>query len=273
MIRLWQIEWLKLKNYRPFLVLVIMYAVVVALIVCGGQLFLQFLKKQGADFNGIDPTIIPLYDFPDIWQNMTYLGSFCKVILGFIVVISVSNEDAYRTLRQNIIDGLSKKEFWLSKLLLIFMLSTGATLFLWILGLIMGFFNSDSEGLRHTFESMDFIWAYFLVLITYLTFCFWITLLLPRTGLVIVGLFLYTIIFEPFLSLFLENFPHVTDFIRSLVAFFPVRSLYRLIPVPFPKFLLREFQEYVSLGETIIVLGWLSINLFLSYYILKRKDW
>lgn len=255
------------------MVLVIMYILVFVLITCGGQLFLQFLKAQGADFNGIDPTIIPLFDFPDLWQNMTYLGSFCKVILGFIIVISVANEDNYRTLRQNIIDGLSKREFWISKLLLILILSLGSTLLLFVLGLIMGSLNASPEGMRHMFHSMDFIWAYFLVLITYLTFAFWITLLLPRAGLVIVGLFLYTVIFEPFLALFLENFPHVTDFVRSAVAYFPIRSLYHLIPVPFPKFILREFQEYVSLRETLIVFGWLILNLFLSYLILKKKDW
>ena len=46
MIRLWQIEWWKLKNYRPFMVLVMMYVLVFVLITCGGQLFLQFLKKH-----------------------------------------------------------------------------------------------------------------------------------------------------------------------------------------------------------------------------------
>lgn len=273
MIRLWQIEWWKLRNYRPFLVLVIMYVVVVTLISSGGQLFLQFLKKQGADFNGIDPTIIPLYDFPDIWQNMAYLASFCKVILGFIVVISVANEDNYRTLRQNIIDGLSQREFWMSKLLLIFALSLGATLLLFFLSVLMGTIYSDTQGMQNMFDSMDFLWAYFLVLVTYLVFCFWITLLLPRAGLVIVGLFLYTMIFEPFLALFLENFPHTHDFLKAVVPYFPIRSLYQLIPVPFPKFLLREFQEYVGIRETFIVIGWLGINLLLSYTILKKKDW
>ena len=262
-----------MKNYRPYWVLVIMYLLSVALLCCGGFLFLQFLKRQGADFNGLDPTLIPLYDFPDVWQNSAYLGSFCKVILGFIVVISVANDDSYRTLRQNIIDGLSKSEFWFSKLIHIVVLSVSATIFLFFLGLLMGGLYSNEEGYPHVFHSLDFLWAYFLVLLTYLSFCFWIALLLPRAGLVIVGLFLYTIMFEPFLAIFLENFPHVYDVIRNAVKFLPVRSLYNLIPVPFPKFFLREFQEFVAFGDTLIVFGWLLINLGLSYFILKKKDW
>jgi ABC-2 type transport system permease protein len=54
---------------------------------------MQYLKNQGAEFNGIDPTILPLYDFPDVWQNMTYVATFFKIILAFIVIISVTNEN------------------------------------------------------------------------------------------------------------------------------------------------------------------------------------
>ncbi|MBK8505845.1 MAG: hypothetical protein IPL46_28825 [Saprospiraceae bacterium] len=148
-----------------------------------------------------------------------------------------------------------------------------ATIFLFILGLVMGGLYSNEEGYPYVLQSLDFVLAYFLVLLTYLSFCFWITLLIPKAGLVIVGLFLYTIMFEPFLGIFLENFPHVYDTIRSSVSLLPVRSLYNLIPVPFPKYFLREFQEYVGIRETVIVLGWLAVNLGLSYFILKKKDW
>ncbi|NND32661.1 MAG: hypothetical protein HKN76_08730 [Saprospiraceae bacterium] len=271
--RLLQIEWLKLKDYRPFWIILIMYGVCFLITTCGGMLFLRFLKKQGADFEGLDPTILPLYDFPDLWQHMAYLGSFCKVILAFVVVISVANEENFRTLRQNIIDGLTKQEWWLSKMLLILGLSLGGTILLFLAGMMMGLIYSHPEGYRHIFDCLDMLAAFFLVLVTYLTFSFWITLLIPKVGLVIVGLFLYTIMFEPFLALFLENVPQVPAYIKSVVPCFPVRSLYYLIPVPFPKFLLMEYRDFVPTKEIFIVLGWLIINLYLSHLILRRKDW
>ena len=123
------------------------------------------------------------------------------------------------------------------------------------------------------FQCLDMLAAFFLILITYLTFAFWMTLLLPRLGLVIVGLFLYTIMFEPFLAVILENVPHVPDFVRSIVPFFPIRSLYNLIPVPFPKFLLMEIKDFVPIKAALIALSWLVLNLFLSHMILRRKDW
>ena len=111
MIRLFEIEWLKLKNYTVFWILLIMYFLGLILILSSGMFLMQFLKYKGADFNGIDPTILPLYDFPDVWQNMTYIATFFKIILAFIVIISVTNEISYRTMRQNVIDGLSKWEW------------------------------------------------------------------------------------------------------------------------------------------------------------------
>ena len=138
MSRLLTIEWLKLKHYKAFWILILMYAIGVSIICSSGMFLLEFLKSKGADFDGIDPTIIPLYDFPDVWQNITYIASFLKVILAFLIVISISNEITYRTLRQNVIDGLSKKEFLGSKLLLILAISIMSILLLFIIGISTG---------------------------------------------------------------------------------------------------------------------------------------
>ena len=97
-IRLLEIEWLKLKNYKVFWILIIMYFLGLILILSSGMFLMQFLKSKGAEFQGIDPTILPLYDFPDVWQNMTYIATFFKIILAFIVIISVTNEISYRTI-------------------------------------------------------------------------------------------------------------------------------------------------------------------------------
>ena len=117
--RLLQIEWLKLKHYRPFWVLTGLYTIIISVIVIGVHFFFDYLKRQGADINGFDPTMFPFYDFPDIWQNITYAATWFKLFLAFIVVISIANEVTHRTLRQNIIDGMSKKDWLVSKLLLI----------------------------------------------------------------------------------------------------------------------------------------------------------
>jgi hypothetical protein len=123
MIRLFEIEWLKLKNYKIFWILFGLYFLGLLVVCSGGMFLLEYIKRTGGDFKGIDPTILPLYDFPDVWQNTIYVATFFKLFLAFIVIISICNDINYRTLRQNIIDGLSKKEFLISKFTLIFSLS------------------------------------------------------------------------------------------------------------------------------------------------------
>jgi len=93
MIRLIQIEWFKLRHYRPFWILVGMF-VVLSTAICSSLMGLMtYFKNQGANFRGIaDPTMIPLYDFPDIWQNITYIAAILKIILAFIIVMSIYNE-------------------------------------------------------------------------------------------------------------------------------------------------------------------------------------
>ncbi len=273
MSRLLQIEWCKLRYYRPFWVMISMYALCVVIVCSSGMLFMAYLKSKGADFDGIDPTILPLYDYPDVWQNISYMAGFFKVILAFVVIISIANESSYRTLRQNIIDGLSISEFLSSKLLFVVCLCLGSTLLLFFIGLITASIYSSVQGWEHMFQSSEFLLAYFLGLFCYLSFALMITLLIPKAGVIIVGLLMYTIVFEPILSVFLQNYPHLSDVWREVPAFLPTMSVYYLIPIPFPKYAFMEIQDYVSIKETLIVFGWIIINITGSYLLLIKKDW
>ena len=273
--RLLQIEWLKLKHYRPFWILTGLYALLVVVVCLGVHFFFVFLKNQGADIEGFDPTMIPFYDFPDIWQNLTYIATFFKLFLAFIVIISISNEVTYRTLRQNVIDGMSKGGWLQSKLLLIFSLSLAATLLLFIMGLLTGFLFGHPHAYPDFLQSIIFLLAYFLEVFTFLTFALLIILIVRRPGFVIVGLMMYTLAFEPILALILMYPPNefnLPEFTKELALYLPVRALNNLIHVPFPRYILREIQDYVTLKETAIVLGWLAFNIWASYLILKNRD-
>lgn len=273
MIRLLKVEWLKLRHYRPFWIMVGMYALCVALVCSSVMWFFRYVKKQGGEFNGIDPTIIPFYDYPDVWQNLTYLGGFFKVILAFIVIISIANENTFRTLRQNVIDGLSFSDFLKSKLAFIFSLALVSTLLVWIIGLVTASIYSHVQGLEYMFQSTSFLLAYLLGLFTYLTFALMLALLIPKAGLVIVGLFMYTLVFEPMVATFIQYYDGTWEWLRPVPKYFPIMSVYYLIPVPFPRYVLMEIQDHVTLKETLIVVGWLIFNVSMSYLILKKKDW
>ena len=272
MLRLLQIEWLKLKHYRPFWILMGLYVLITTVVCSGGMLLMQFFTNQGADFRGFNLTLLPLYDFPDIWQNLTYVASFFKIFPAFLVIITISNEFNYRIIRQNIIDGLSKKEWLLSKLLFLGAIAAACTLLVFVIGLITGTIYAHPDSMSSMFSSLVFLPAYFLDVFSYLVLALLLTLVIRKSGLVIVGLFMYTFMIEPFGVQFLQYYPDLPEICRTMAPFLPIRSIHNLIHLPFARFGFWEIQDYVSLKETLIALAWLFFYIGTSYWILKRKD-
>ncbi len=58
-----------------------------------------------------------IFNFPFIWHFNTYVAAWLKFFLAIVIVSMMANEYSYGTLKQNLIDGLSKQEFILSKFL------------------------------------------------------------------------------------------------------------------------------------------------------------
>lgn len=273
MIRAFKLEWLKLKHYTFFWILLGMYLLALVIICSLGVFFLEWLKRQGADFDGIDPTLLPIYDFPDIWQNTTYLASFVKVILAFIVIISATNDISYLTIRQNIIDGISKREFLLSKLSLIIFLAVFSTFFLFVIGFINGSIYSHVWGMSYIFDEMEFLLAYMFDIIVFCSFALILALIIKKAGFAIVFIFLYGIIFEPILTFIMTDAPWSRDTIWADIAtFFPVKSMNGLIPVPYPKYIFREIEDNIPMKAILTSTAWLAIFQFSIYRYLVKRD-
>ncbi len=272
MSRLFLIEWMKLKNYKVFWILTIMYFIGVVMVSSGVRFFLEFLKNHGAEFDGLDPTILPFYDFPDVWHNITYMATFFKIILSFIIIISITNEISYRTLRQNIIDGLSKREFLISKLNFIVILAAAATLVLFFIGLTTGLAYSTVTETKYIVSSLEFLGVYFIEVVTFLTFAFLVGLLLRKAGFAIVTIFMYTLVFEPVLIVNFKHNPFIPDMLASTAPLWPVNALNNLIRFPYQRYVFMEVQDYVAWGDLAIVLVWFVTFISLIYWVLTRKD-
>ncbi len=273
MIRAFKLEWLKLRNYKVFWILMGMYILALLVITSFGGFFLEYLKTKGVEFEGIDPTIIPIYDFPDIWQNTTYLASFAKVLLGFIVIISVNNDLSYLTLRQNVIDGISKREFVLSKVSLILFLGLISSLFLFLAGLVNGSIYSHVHGASVMFDELEFIAAYFYDTVVFCSFAFLVSIIIKKSGFAIIALFLYTLMFEPILTGIFTFNPKLDGTIYEAIApYFPVRAMNDMIPVPYPKYIFQEIVDDVPMQAVLICTGWLAIFLGTVYLRLTKKD-
>lgn len=268
MIRLLKIDFKKNKSYRTFWILAILYFFVLGIVTASAMEFLKWLKVQGVDFEEFDPTRIPIYYFPDIWQNITFVGTYFKFILAILVIISITNEFSYRTIKQNIIDGMSRMDFLKSKVCMIATLSIASTVFITLIILITGLIYSDPETktLKYILPGFQFSLAFFLNLFTYLMFALLIGMLVRRSGLSIGLLFIYSVIIENILVL---NLPEQLGFLSD---YFPMGALDNLITFPFKRYVFMEIRDYVSIGSLITILAYISLYFYLNYALLRKKD-
>src|SRR5690606_4184788 len=96
-----------------------------------------------------------MYDLPDFWQTLTYMASFFNLLLGVLVIVLVSDEYTFRTLRQQVIDGLSRAELVLAKFYVVLGLGAFATFFLLLLGLYFGLLHGQHHTADAVFSQTD----------------------------------------------------------------------------------------------------------------------
>ena len=263
--RLFAIEWYKLKNHSPFWIFAGLHILILLLIYMSAKFFLDFLAGKGEMINEvIDPSVIPIFGFPDIWHNLTYIAGFLKIIPAIYVIISVCNEISYGTMRQNIMNGMSRVEFMQSKFFLILILSLSVTLFLLVAGLTLGFIYTREIEMHSIVKYSGFLAAYFLQVTVYQLIAFLLALLIKRTGLAMGLLILYTYIVEPIVVFRIK-----TEWIKGL---FPLKAINNLIRLPFGKYMLRETQDYVALQDLGIVLAYAVLFIYLIILVLRKRD-
>lgn len=265
MIRLLKIDFAKLKSYRTFWVLVIINFAILALIPISGMETLKWLASKGADLGDFDIMKIPLYHFPDIWQNLTYISKFISVIAGILVVILITNEFTFKTIRQNVIDGMNRAEFIGSKVIFILGLSLVSAVFVMLIGLIMGSIYSPDSEMRFMFKHIDFILAFFLYCVNFLLFSLVIGLMLKRAGLGIVILLVYPIIETTIIAIL----PGSVEFIGN---YLPFGAISNLIDFPFSKYALQEIRDAVEVKDIIINIAYIPLLIGIAYNSIAQKN-
>lgn len=281
--RLIHIEWLKNYSYFP----VILFSSIYFLLVIGFTLLcsVKSIPILGIPVNIRDQSFL---NFPQIWNFLTYITALLKIFLGLIIIFTISNEFTSKMFKQNVIDGLSKKEFILSKILTIGMLSLISTLVVFFMGLILGFSFSESSDVSLIFKEFYFILGYFLKLFTFLSFLFFITVLLKRVVFVFLSFFLWWIIeiillVVEYSSKVIEKFDsqgnRITEVPFLLSDYLPLNVMSNLIDEPFQRIRIvsqltgGSFEYSIPYGAVVASLIYSALFLFGSYWLIKRKDW
>ncbi len=277
MLRLLNIELQKLRYNRAAKVISIIYFVLITFIALIASIEFNFGDFH---FRVADQGI---FNFPFIWHFNTYVAATLKLFLAIVIVSMISNEYSYRTLKQNLIDGLSKKEFLLSKFLTILLFSTISTIFIVVVSLILGYRFSDYNETGIVFSDLQYVGAYFIKLVAFFSFCLFLGVLVKRSAFALGFLFVWQIIEWLTYGVLKWKLFRDTDIADNIAQFYPLNAMANLIKEPFSRLgaiqsaanqLGENFdKDYsVTLINVVIVLVWTSVFLYGSYAILKKRD-
>ncbi len=183
------------------------------------------------------------YGFPDVWHTVAYFSSWFVFIPAVIVIMFISNEYTFKTHRQNIIDGWSRRQFVTSKLVDVAMIVLMITVLYVIVALVTGFTNHD-RLIRNTWGKANYIGLFALQTFSQLSIAFLIGFLVRKAFLAL-GIFLFYYVILENISVGL-----LKEFGNDMGRFLPLELSDRIIPVPpfLGKFKTPE-QYQASLNE------------------------
>ncbi len=223
-----------------------------------------------------------MFMFPHVWEIYAWIASWFNLLfLGLIIILLTGNEFNYKTVRMQIINGLSRNEFLSGKLLIIFFIAIWAALIVFLSGIITGLIFTKDISMQLILDKSYMILIYFFQAIAYMSFALMIAVIFKSNALAIIMYLLYFIMIEPIARLF---FP------KEVRPYFPVKVISDLTPVP-------EFLSITSNSTEVSgnnVLDFESIGLFqkalplhlslimgvfytilfiaISYWIIKKRD-
>ncbi|WP_396140676.1 ABC transporter permease [Flavobacterium sp.] len=275
--RLLAIELQKIWKNRASRILTISYFVILSFIAMIASIKLEIgnFKLHFAEMG--------IFNFPFIWHFNYYIAASLKFFLAIVIVSMMANEYSYGTLKQNLIDGMSKKEFVLSKFLTLVLFALTSTLFVFIMSIILGFSFSSYKELGIVFSEMEYILAYFVKLIGFFSFCLFIGVLIKRSAFAIGFIFVWFLVEKiSYLTLKFDIFNRDPR-VDQVYAFMPLESMSNLIVEPFTRLsVIKNIQTAVGdtnvkdysvhFSSILVVLVWTTLFIFLSYKIIKKRD-
>ncbi|WP_426484207.1 ABC transporter permease [Flavobacterium sp. 2] len=224
-----------------------------------------------------------IFNFPFIWHFNTYVAAWLKFFLAIVIVSMMANEYSYGTLKQNLIDGLSKKEFILSKFLTVVLFAFVSTVFVFVMSLILGLSFSSYNEFGIIFSDLDYLLAFFVKLTGFFSFCLFLGILVKRSAFALGFLLVWNII-EGIIrgTLAFKIFPD-SDTDEKITQFLPLESMSNLIVNPAPRLSVvksigtqmgieTDIDYSVSYSAILIVLVWIFLFIYFSYKLLKKRD-
>ncbi len=266
MLHLLSIEYKKVQKYKTFWILIGLLFLMMILVFLGVQGFLDEVVENSKRNSPVALPQVSIYSFPDIWHNMTFLAGYFRPILGIVMIILISNEFHNKTIRHNIINGMSRQDFYLAKVYMMLSIAVVFVILLFISGTVLGLINTVNPSFGLFVERLHFVGGFLLETVFYLFFVLFLSFLLKRAGLSIGLLIIYTYIIEPVIVYKLPD---------TLKSWMPLQAIGDIIQLPNTQLMrLFNFQfsdtlYYSQIGSAAV---WALIFAFLGYRLVTNKD-
>ena len=263
--RLVKLEYTKFKKNSVIGLLALMYMVSLPTII--------FLGKEIDELPEPFPDNSIFFKFPMMWEFLGFIGNWLSLfMLGLIAVFLVVTEVGFKTFRQNIITGLTRKEFYMAKIFSIICISAMAAIYYMIIGLAIGIIHTDGWTISEAFDNSGAIPRYFLLTLGYMSLGLLFGFVVRRSGIAVLTYLIYLIIIEHILKWAL----HFRYFKNETINYYPGNAFEDLMPLPFFRFadlipkkglnfeFLLPYPQATLISIIYIVvflyLGWLSFN-------------
>ena len=280
MLRLLTIEFYKLKHNTASKVLSLIYfglltsiALIAAIKFDIGPIKFHFAEMG-------------IFNFPYIWHFNTYVAAILKFFLLLVIVSMIANEYSYKTLKQNLIDGLSKKEFILSKFYTVVVFALISTIFVFIISLILGVTYSDYTELAIITSGLQYLFAFFIKLVGFFSMGLFFGILVKRSAFAVGAMVVWFIGESMFKGYLLWNYRdavNTSESVDSITQFLPFEAMSNLIKEPVSrlgavKSIANQIGENITKSYDVefltilIVSVWTFIFIYLSFALLKKRD-
>jgi ABC-type transport system involved in multi-copper enzyme maturation permease subunit len=139
------------------------------------------------------------------------------------MIITITNEYSFKTHRQNIIDGWTRQQFIVAKIIMAALLSLLSTVVVFMAATLYGFMEGTNS---FSFEGFSYIGLYLLQAMSYIMVAVLMAVLFKRGGLAIGVFFSYALVLEQIIVLLLNRYANFTG------RYMPLETTDMLVPFP-----------------------------------------
>jgi ABC-2 type transport system permease protein len=227
MLHIVRTEWLKIKNYPAFWwvmgITALTYPGINYMFI---GVYQNITEEKSSSGQIVKALIGNPFSFPEAWRTVAYFSSLFVFIPAIVIILLITNEYTFKTNRQNIIDGWSRREFLLGKLIDVLILSAIVTALYAVVALVIGISNTSNPA-ADRWKLVYYIGLFALQTFSQLSLAFMVGLLIRKSFIALAVFAFYFIIAEP-ISVNVLRYKYKNE----IGEFFPLEISHRLLPKP-----------------------------------------